>query len=153
MRNTKMKVVEFAIASIVDANTGYGLEGKNLSVDYSSATHTAHEIRAKTILALFASIKHRIGQVISNYRVRANNRRAINEISKLSDWLLGDIGIERYEIAQLRAGLITLEELDASRRPGQVDIVQALQSPVRIDKEVRKLGAVNQDSYVLARCA
>jgi uncharacterized protein YjiS (DUF1127 family) len=153
MRITKMKLFEFAIASIVDANTGHGLEGKNLSVDHSSAIHTAHEIRAKTILALFASIKHRIRQVISNYHVRANNRRAINEISKLSDRLLGDIGIERYELAQLRAGLITLEELDASRRPGQVDIVQALQSPVRIDKEVRKLGAVNQDSYVLARCA
>jgi len=148
-----MKVVEFAIASIVDANTGYGLEGKNLSVDYSSATHTAHEIRAKTILALFASIKHRIGQVVSNYRVRANNRRAINEFSKLSDRLLKDIGIERYELASVRAGLTTLEELDASRRPGQVDNVQALQSPVRVDKEVRKLGAVNQDSYVLARCA
>jgi len=148
-----MKVVEFAIASIVDANTGYGLEGKNLSVDYSSATHTAHEIRAKTILAWLASIKHRIGQVISNYRVRANNRRAINEFSKLSDRLLRDIGIERYELASVRAGLATLEELDASRRPGKVDIVQALQSPVRIDKEVRKLGTVNQDSYVLARCA
>ena len=148
-----MKLFEFAIASIVDANTGHGLEGKNLSDDDSAEIYTAHEIRAKTILAWFASIKHRIGQVISNYHVRANNRRAINEISKLSDRLLGDIGIERYELAQLRAGLITLEELDASRRPGQVDIVQALQSPVRIDKEVRKLGAVNQDSYVLARCA
>jgi len=148
-----MKVVEFAIASIVDANTGYGLEGKNLSVDYSSATHTAHEIRAKTILALFASIKHRIGQVISNYHVRANNRRAINELSNLSDRLLKDIGIERYDIAQLRAGYTTLEELEASRRPDKVDIVQALQSPVRIDKEVRKLGAENQDSCVLTRCA
>jgi len=148
-----MKLFEFTIAPIVDANTGYGLEGKNLSVDYSAASHTAHEIRAKTILAWFASIKHRIGQVISNYHVRANNRRAINEISNLSDRLLKDIGIERYELAQLRAGLTTLEELDASRRPGQVDNVQALQSSVRIDKEVRKLGAVNQDSYVLARCA
>ncbi len=148
-----MKLLEFAIASIVDANTGHGLEGQNLSVNYASEIHRGREIRSKSVLALFASIKHRIGQVISNYRVRAYNRRAINEISKLSDRLLGDIGIERYELAQLRAGLITLEELEASRRPDKVDIVQALQSPVRIDKEVRKLGAVNQDSYVLARCA
>jgi len=148
-----MKVFEFAIASIVDANTGYGLEGKNLSVDYSSAIHTAHEIRANTISALFASIKHRIGQVISNYRVRAYNRRAIDGFSKLSDRLLKDIGIERYELASVRAGLTTLEELDASRRPSQVDNVQALQSPVRIDNEVRKLVAVNQDSYAQARWA
>ena len=145
-----MKLFEFAIASIVDA---HGLEGKNLSVDYSSATHAAHEIRAKTILDWFASIKHRIGQVVSNYNVRANNRRAIDAFSNLSDRLLKDIGIERYELASVRAGLTTLEELDASRRPGQVDNVHALQSPVRVDKEVRKLGAVNQDSYVLARCA
>jgi len=148
-----MKLFEFAIASIVDANTGHGLEGKNLSVDYASEIHAGGEIRSKSVLAWFASIKHRIGQVISNYRVRAYNRRAINAYSNLSDRLLKDIGIERYELAQVRAGLTTLEELDASRRPGQVDIVQALQSPVRIDKEVRKLGAVNQDSYVLARCA
>ena len=145
-----MKLFELAIASIVDA---HGLEGKNLSVNYSAAIHAGREIRAKSVLPWFASIKHRIGQVISNYHVRANNRRAINELSNLSDRELKDIGIERYDIAQLRAGYTTLEELEASRRPDKVDIVQALQSPVRIDKEVRKLGAVNQDSYVLARCA
>jgi len=100
-----MKLFEFAIASIVDANTGHGLEGKNLNVNYSAAIHAGHEIRAKSVLALFASIKHRIGQVISNYHVRAKNRRAINEISKLSARLLGDIGVERYELAPLRAGL------------------------------------------------
>ncbi len=148
-----MKVFEFAIASIVDANTGYGLEGKNLSVDYSSAIHTAHEIRAKTILALFASIKHRIGQVISNYRVRAYNRRAINVISNLSDRLLKDIGIERYEIAQVRAGLTTLEELDARRRSSQIDTVQVLHSSGLVDKEIRKLDPINQDSYAQARWA
>ncbi len=150
-----MKLFEFTIAPIVDANTGYGLEGKNLSVDYdlSAAIHAGREIRAKSVLAWFASIKHRIGQVISNYRVRAYNRRAIDVFSNLSDRLLKDIGIERYELASVRAGLTTLEELDASRRPGQVGNVHALQSPVRVDKEVRKLGAVNQDSYVLARCA
>jgi len=148
-----MKLFEFAIASIVDASTGHGLEGKNVSVDYTSAFRNAHEIRAKSLAAFFGSIKEQIGQVISNYRVRADNRRAINEISNRSDRLLKDIGIERYELAQLRAGLTTLEELDASRRPSQVDIVQALYSSALVDKEVRKLGAVNQDSYVLARCA
>ena len=148
-----MKLFEFAIASIVDANTGHGLEGKNLSVDYYAAIQSDREIRAKSVFECFASIKHRIGQVISNYHVRANNRRAIDEISNRSDRLLKDIGIERYELAQLRAGLTTLEELDASRRPSQVDIVQALYSSALVDKEVRKLGAVNQDSYVLARCA
>ncbi len=153
MRITKMKLFESTIAPIVDANTGHGLEGKKLSVDYSAAIHTGREIRAKSVLAWFASIKHRIGQIISNYHVRANNRRAINELSYLSDRLLKDIGIERYVLASVRAGLTTLEELDASRRPGQVDNVQALQLPVRVDKEVHKLGAVNQDSYVLARCA
>ncbi len=148
-----MKLFESAIAPIVDANPGYGLEGKNLGVDYSAAIHAGREIRAKSVLPWFASIKHRIGQVISNYRVRTNNRRSINEISNLSDRLLRDIGIDRYELAQLRAGLTTQEEFDASRRPDQVDNVQALQSPVRVDKEVRKLGAVNQDSYAQARCA
>jgi len=148
-----MKLFEFTIAPIVDANTGYGLEGKNLGVDYSAAIHAGREIRAKSVLPWFASIKHRIGQVISNYHVRANNRRAINEISNLSDRLLKDIGIERYELAQLRAGLITLEELDASRRPGQIDSTQVLQSPIRIDKQIRNLDAVNQDSYAQARCA
>ena len=148
-----MKLFEFAIASIVDANTGHGLEGKNLSVDYASEIHRGREIRSKSVLALFASIKHRIGQVISNYRVRAYNRRAINEISNLSDRLLKDIGIERYELAQLRAGLTTQEEFDASRRPIQIDSVQALYSSALVDKEIRKLDAVNQDSYAQARCA
>jgi uncharacterized protein YjiS (DUF1127 family) len=148
-----MKLFEFAIASIVDANTGHGLEGKNLSVDYASEIHRGGEIRSKSVLALFASIKHRIGQVISNYRVRAYNRRAINVISNLSDRLLKDIGIERYEIAQVRAGLTTLEELDASRRSSQIDTVQVLHSSGLVDKEIRKLDAINQDSYAQARWA
>ncbi len=148
-----MKLFEFAIASIVDVNTGHGLVGKNLSVDYASAIHRGREIRAKSVLALFASIKHRIGQVISNYRVRAYNRRAINVISNLSDRLLKDIGIERYEIAQVRAGLTTLEELDASRRSSQIDTVQVLHSSDLVDKEIRKLDAINQDSYAQARWA
>jgi len=148
-----MKLFEFTIAPIVDANTGYGLESKNLGVDYSAAIHAGREIRAKSVLAWFASIKHRIGQVISNYRVRAYNRRAIDGFSKLSDRLLKDIGIERYELASVRAGLTTLEELDASRRPGQVDIVQVLHSSGLVDKEIRKLEAINQDSYAQARWA
>ena len=148
-----MKLFEFAIASIVDANTGHGLEGKNLSVNYSAAIHAGREIRAKSVLAWFASIKHRIGQVISNYHVRANNRRAINEISNLSDRLLKDIGIERYELASVRAGLTTLEELDASRRSSQIDTVQVLHSSGLVDKEIRKLDAINQDSYAQARWA
>ena len=51
-----MKLFEFAIASIVDVNTGHGLVGKNLSVDYASAIHRGREIRVKSVLALFASI-------------------------------------------------------------------------------------------------
>ncbi len=148
-----MKLYEFAIASIVDANTGHGLEGKNLSVDYASEIHRGREIRSKSVLALFASIKHRIGQVISNYHVRAHNRRAINVISNLSDRLLKDIGIERYEIAQVRAGLTTLKELYASRRSSQIDTVQVLHSSGLVDKEIRKLDAINQDSYAQARWA
>ena len=148
-----MKLFEFAIASIVDANTGHGLEGKNLSVDYASEIHRGGEIRSKSVLALFASIKQRIGQVISNYRVRAYNRRAINVISNLSDRLLKDIGIERYELASVRAGLTTLEELDASRRSSQIDTVQVLHSSGLVDKEIRKLDAINQDSYAQARWA
>ncbi len=148
-----MKLFEFAIASIVGVNTGHGLVGKNLSVDYASAIHRGGEIRAKSVLALFASIKHRIGQVISNYRVKAYNRRAINEISNLSDRLLKDIGIERYELAQVRAGLTTLEELDASRRSSQIDTVQVLHSSGLVDKEIRKMEAINQDSYAQARWA
>ncbi len=148
-----MKLFEFTIAPIVEANTGYGLEVKNLGVDYSAAIHAGREIRAKSVLAWFASIKHRIGQVISNYHVRANNRRAINEISNLSDRMLKDIGIERYELASVRAGLTTLEELIASRRSSQIDTVQVLHPSVLVDKEIRKLEAINQDSYAQARWA
>ncbi len=148
-----MKLLEFAIASIVDANTGHGLEGQNLSVNYASEIHRGREIRSKSVLALFASIKQRIGQVISNYHVRAYNRRAIDAYSNLSDRLLKDIGIERYEIAQVRAGLTTLEELDASRRSSQIDTVQVLHSSGLVDKEIRKLDAINQDSYAQARWA
>jgi len=46
-----------------------------------------------------------------------------------------------------------LEELDASRRSSQIDTVQVLHSSGLVDKEIRKLEAINQDSYAQARWA
>ena len=46
-----MKLFQFAVASIVDANTGNGLLHSGGRIDYTAAEHHGRAIRAKTVAA------------------------------------------------------------------------------------------------------
>jgi hypothetical protein len=63
-----MKHLPFAIASIVNANTGFGLSHGGGKIDYRAAEQHARAIRAKSIIGLFAAIKQRIGIAVEAYR-------------------------------------------------------------------------------------
>jgi uncharacterized protein YjiS (DUF1127 family) len=109
-----MNMFQFAIASIVDANTGNGLVYGNGKLDYAAFESHGRKIRTKSIVALFASIGSRVGEVIASYRATAKQRRDLRALTNLNDHLLDDIGLSRGDLHSVRMGAVTLDELNAN---------------------------------------
>ena len=149
-----MSLLQFAIASIVDANTNHQF-GASSSSDqirhYQASMHEGRKIRAKSLIAILDSIKHRIATAVEGYHQRAEYHQQVNQLLDLNDSMLSDIGLERGDLASLRAGLITLEQLGQKRSTGHHLAAREIQSTV--DKQTRARLASNQDRFAQVNCA
>ena len=148
-----MKHFSFAIASIVDANTGFGLSHSGRKIDYRVAERHGLAIRAKSIIALFGAIKQRIGVAVEAYRVRAQARRDLQKLRNLSDRMLKDIGLTRGDLASVQYGAVTLKQLDAERKASHQVAGQHVTTSTRVEKVNQAQEAVNQALYAEAKCA
>ena len=148
-----MKLLQFGIASIVDANTGNGLTHNEGRIDYAAAAQHGRTIRAKSIIALYSLIKKRLGNAISSYRERASLRRQLVALAQLEDHLLKDIGLSRGDIFAVELGQMTLEQLDAQRRNNFQDELPALTTVDKMGPQSLQLDAVNEAIYNEAKCA
>jgi uncharacterized protein YjiS (DUF1127 family) len=148
-----MKSLQYAVASIVDANTGHGLTHNGGRIDYAAATQHGRTIRAKSIIALYRLIKAQLGKVISNYRERAAQRRQLVTLAQLDDRILKDIGLSRGDVIAVELGQLTLQQLDAQRRNDYRNESLDLITVDRIGEQTLKLDAVNQAVYAEAKCA
>jgi uncharacterized protein YjiS (DUF1127 family) len=148
-----MSLIQFAVTSIVDANTGYGLVHNGGRIDYAAAAQRGRTIRAKSIIALYSLIKDKLGNVISNYRERAMKRRQLVDLAQLDDRLLKDIGLSRGDVFAVELGQVTLEQLDAQHRNDYRNELLDLTTARQIGEQTRKLDAVNEAVYERAECA
>ena len=148
-----MKLLQFGIASIVDANTGNGLAHNEGRIDYAAAAQHGRTIRAKSIIALYSLIKEKLGNAISSYQARASQRRQLIALAQLDDHLLKDIGLSRGDVFAVELGQMTLEQLDAQRRSGSQDELPNLPTIDQIGQQSLQLDAVNEAVYDEAKCA
>ena len=148
-----MKHLPFAIASIVDANTGFGLSHGVGKIDHCAAKRHAHAIRAKSIIALFAAIKQRISVAVEAYKERAQARRDLLTMLNLSDHMLKDIGLTRGDLASVQYGAVTLKQQDAERKASRQVADQHVTTFTRVEKANQAQEAVNQELYTEAKCA
>ncbi len=148
-----MKHFTFAIASIVDANTGFGLSHGGGKIDYRAAEQHARAIRAKSIIALFAAIKQRISVAVEAYRVRVQAHRNLQTLLNLSDRMLKDIGLHRDDLASVQYGAVTLKQLDAERKASRQVVDQHVTTSTRVEKANQAQEAVNQELYAEAKRA
>ena len=144
-----MKLLQFAVASIVDANTGNGLVHTGSRIDYTAAEHHGLAIRAKTVAALIGLIKDQISNAISYLRKRASQRRGLAQLSRLDDRLLRDIGLTRGDLVAVERGQTTLAELAPAHRTGNKD--GALMRTV--PDKIQHIKAANETYYVEEKCA
>jgi uncharacterized protein YjiS (DUF1127 family) len=148
-----MKLLQFGVASIVDANTGNGLVHNNGRIDYAAAAQHGRSIRAKSIIALYSLIKEKLGNSISSYRDRARRHRQLVDLAQLDEHLLKDIGLSRGDVIAVELGQITLEQLDAQRRNNFQNELPALTTVDKMGQQSLQLDAVNQAVYDEAKCA
>ena len=154
-----MKLFNFAIASIVDANTGNGISRQ--FIDQSGSKESGHlqygrEIRAKSVLGVLAKIKSAVKQFVDDSREAARARRNNEAISQLSEHILKDIGLTFVEIQDLKSGQITLEGLNARRdqyRDQGARNLRLLQSTKRVSSQVVDIDSANQAHFETAKCA
>ncbi len=148
-----MKLLQFAVASIVDANTDNGLVHTGGRIDYTAAENRGRAIRAKTVTTLISLIKGQISNVISTYKVRALQNRGLSQLSRLDDRLLKDIGLTRGDLIAVELGHTTLAELASLRRSGSVAETLNLTVPNLINEQDQDINAVNETYYVEQKCA
>jgi uncharacterized protein YjiS (DUF1127 family) len=148
-----MSLIQFAVASIVDANSGYGLVHNGGRIDYAAAAQRGRAIRAKSIIALYSLIKDKLGNVISGYRERAQKRRQLVDLAQLDDRLLKDIGLSRGDMFAVELGQVTLKQLDAQRGNDYRNELPDLTTASQIGEQTLKLDAANEAVYDGAKCA
>ena len=148
-----MKLLQFGVASIVDANTGNGLVHSGGRIDYAAAEHRGRAIRAKTVTTLISLIKTHINNAISTYKARARQRRGLSELSRLDDRLLKDIGFTRGDLVTVELGHTTLAELSPLHRADRVTGTLNLTVPNQTIDPDQEIDAVNETYYVEPKCA
>ena len=154
-----MKLLNFAIASIVDANTGSGINRQfveQLGSKQSAYEQAGREIRAKSVLDVLIKIKSAFSQYINDSRAAARTRQNTAVITQLSENQLNDIGLTSVDIQDLKSGQVTLEALNARRdqyRDQAASKNRLRQLSTRVSTQVLDFDSANQDQYETAKCA
>ncbi len=149
-----MNIMSIAVASIVDANTGNGINQKfvdQFASNYTEHDRHAHEIRANTFITLLAKIKKSVKTYIDRSIVAAQERENIRAISSMSEHMQKDVGLNQIDIDDLRSGLISLNSLSARR---EQNLNQETTASTRLaSSNVQELIPINQESHELKKCA
>jgi uncharacterized protein YjiS (DUF1127 family) len=148
-----MKLLQLAVASIVDANTGYGLSHNGSRIDYPAQMKHGRSIRARSIVALYGRLKEQLSKAISRYRAHVKQRRQLALLGQLNDHQLRDIGFSREDLLAAELGQVTLQQLDAKRTSGKRHNLTSLMTADRVDRHTLQLSAINEADYAKARCA
>ena len=150
-----MKFLNLAVASIVDANTGNGLNHhfiNRFGSNHSAHERQAHEIRSRSFLGLIAKIKTSVQQYIEDSKTGARRRQALKDLSQMNDHLLKDIGLNRDDLYDIDHGSTNLEALNA-RRNRSADMHQLSQVSTKVSTRVRSLESANHAQYETKKCA
>jgi uncharacterized protein YjiS (DUF1127 family) len=150
-----MKLLNLAIASIVDANTGNGLNRDFIDPFgsyHSTHQRRAHEIRSRSFLDLVAKIKTSAQHYIEDSKTKARNRQAIKDLAQMDDRFLKDIGLSRADLYDIDYGSTDLETLNA-RRNSSAHTHKLSQVASNVGTGVRSIESANQELYEAKKCA
>jgi len=147
-----MKPFHFAIASIVDANTGFGHYQGSERIDYARAEQEAHSLRSRSFTRFLGRIGEGIAAGIARLRQYSEYRRGVNRLAELSDHHLEDIGISRGDVIALQLNQIDTTELETRRIANRGKTrVQLSKQHNQANRKARH--AINDAIFASAKCA
>lgn len=148
-----MKLLQFAIASMVDANTGNGLVQGTGRIDYAAAEHAARRIRSRSFIDFLRQIGNGINAARAALRERRAQQRNLHSLSRLNDYLLDDIGFSRGDILAAEYGQIDLAQLESrrasNRGSGQIQLINR----IAVADNLETGSALNEAVFARAKCA
>ena len=147
-----MKSFTFAIASIVDANTGFGLNHGG-SQSYAQAERHGRTIRSRAVADLFGRVRTSLSELVEAYRQRVQERRDLQRLLRLNDHMLADIGLSRGDLVAVELGSIRLEELQAQREANRADKLLQLKSDSKLTRLEDATEAANEQDFDNRKCA
>ncbi len=148
-----MKLFTFAIASIVDANTGHGLPKTVGSNHFEAAKSRGSEIRSRSILDLLASTAARIQELTESFRAGARERRDLAELMRLNDRMLRDIGIKRGDLQAVKMGSLSLHELHRQHESARRARLQEVDDRPQVGRVDINTEAANAQHFDDQKCA
>lgn len=143
-----MKLLHFAVASLVDANTGGNYARHVSSIDTAAAERHAREIRSRSVIAVARSLGESLKGIVADYRERREAKRALDGLLRLSDHNLDDIGLHRGDLVAVKLGATTLDALNAEREARRI-----ISDAVSIERFDESELAVDDADLVAAKCA
>ena len=146
-----MKLFQFAVASIVDANTGYGFTHNLDKIDYDAEIVNSRNIRSQSIVNMLGLVVQRVANSVDRYKDRLQQRRNLNQLYRLNDHLLRDIGLTTGDLNSVSEGQISVDQLNSNRRDNLIE--EGRQTTVQTIAVNQILQASNQDSFSEVKCA
>jgi uncharacterized protein YjiS (DUF1127 family) len=152
-RITNMKLIQLGIASIVDANTGNGFPHSAGGIDYAAAENHAHRIRSRSVITLLQRIGEKISSTLQALYQRREQRHGIQQLTRLNDHILEDIGFTRGDVIAAQQGKIDMSQLEARRNENTSSAVVPLRNVAGIHSKADSRSAINEAIYASAKCA
>ncbi len=148
-----MKLFQYAVASIVDANTGNGLLHHHDAPDYDALEQHGRRIRSQSVIDLFALIKARLVAAVADYRAELKQRRNLRSLQGLNDHLLQDMGLTRADLYSVELGVTNLDELNSNRVSARGDHHLAADRLPGSEGVDQALDASNEALFDQKKCA
>ena len=147
-----MKPFTFAIASIIDSHTGFGLPHET-RIDYERIDREARRYRASRFINGLIRLRSFFNLLSHHLRKRRALNRSLRELGALNDRMLDDIGFTRGDILAAQSGRIDRQDLERRRVENRGTQRIQFHKTVTTGKNTSPREAFNEAVFARAKCA
>ena len=147
-----MKPFTFAIASIIDSHTGFGLPHET-RIDYERIDRDTRRHRASRFINGLIQVRSFFNLLSYHLRKRRELNRSLRELGALNERMLDDIGFTRGDILAAQSGRLDRQELEQRRVENRGTKRIQFRETVTTGKNTSPREAFNDAVFARAKCA
>lgn len=154
-----MKLISFAIASMIDAHFRQNISGKPSDILHISGRQTKGDAStgSKVLFDMIGAVITKLSAFAASIQQHRQDKKAIAQILRLNPHLQNDVGLRENHVWGLKTGALSLDDINKSRLRYETGMKNAVVNlnpePARImSKSVLEIDSANQQDFELARC-